>query len=426
MRNSPNPKLSIAPYFRWTIVVVLLAFAIGTVEAQQTSTSDQTNQSSSSSTQNASSAPSTTQSGAQSPTQQQQQQQQPDVSGPQSDTTPMIIRKKDPNAEQPKPEPPPEKPKKIDQIPEATFRVESALVNVDVSVLTKDGQFIPGLKQGNFKVFEDNVPQAITNFSQSEKPITAVMLLEFGNIPYQFNYDMLTGAYTFVQTLKKEDYIAVVDYDMKPHMLVDFTQDKRAIQGALNELRIPGFSETNLFDALYDTIDRLERVEGHKYIILMSRGLDTFSKLNLDKVTKKVKGAKDITIYAISTGQALRLMAEARGWGNTWTGEMAQMDYLQADNQMKTFAKLTGGKAYFPRFEGEFPEIFGDIAQTIRQQYTLAYHPSNSKLDGTYRKLKVELVGPDGGPLKIVDQHGKTVKYEIIARDGYTAKRTVE
>ena len=337
----------------------------------------------------------------------------------------MIIRKKDPNAA-PKPEPAPEKPKKVNEVPEATFRIEAALVNVDVSVVTKDGQFIPGLKQDNFKLLEDNVPQKISNFAQTEKPITAVMLLEFGNIPWQFNYDMLNGAYTFLQTLKKDDYIAVVDYDMKPHMLVDFTQDKRAVAGAVNELRIPGFSETNLFDALYDTIDRLERVEGHKYIILMSRGLDTFSKLNLDKVMKKIQGTKDLTIYAVSTGQALRLMAEARGWGNSWGGTLAQMDYLQADNQMKTFAKMTGGKAYFPRFEGEFPEIFSDIATTIRQQYSLAYHPTNSKLDGSYRKLKIELVGPDGGPLKVVDQHGKQVKYQIIAREGYTAKRTVE
>jgi len=93
---------------------------------------------------------------------------------------------------------------------------------------------------------------------------------------------------------------------------------------------------------------------------------------------------------------------------------------------MRTFASLTGGHAYFPRFEAEFSGIFHDIAADIRNQYTLAYHPTNTKLDGTYRKLKVELQGSDGGPLKIRDQKGKDVKVIVYARDGYTAKHQVE
>ncbi|MBV9670360.1 MAG: VWA domain-containing protein [Acidobacteriales bacterium] len=358
---------------------------------------------------------------------QQQQQPQVDVSGPQSDTAPVIVRKKNPNDEAPKPEPKPEKPKKIEGLSEPTFTSNSALVNVDVSVIAqKNGQFIPGLHQENFEVLEDGVPQRVVSFAQTQKPITAVLLVEFANMPYPFLMDMLNGAYTFTQSLKKDDYIAVTAFDMKPRIIVDFTQDKNAIQGALNQLRIPGFSETNVFDALYDTVDRLEGVEGHKYIILLTRGIDTFSKLNLDKTLKKLQGSKDITIYAVSTGQAFRLWLESHGaFSGAWGGAR-EMDYLQADNQLKTFAKMTGGKAYFPRFDGEFPEIFGDIASTVRNQYSLAYHPTNSKLDGTYRKLAIKLVAPDGEPLKIVDQKGKEVKITVIARDGYRAAHTVE
>jgi len=93
---------------------------------------------------------------------------------------------------------------------------------------------------------------------------------------------------------------------------------------------------------------------------------------------------------------------------------------------VRTFAQLTGGRAYFPRFQGELPEIFHDVAADIRNQYSISYHPTNAKLDGTYRKLKVELQAPDGGPLKIHDQKGKEVKYVVYAREGYTAKHTVE
>jgi hypothetical protein len=105
---------------------------------------------------------------------------------------------------------------------------------------------------------------------------------------------------------------------------------------------------------------------------------------------------------------------------------MANMSFLQGDNEMRTFASLTGGRWYHPRFEGEFPEIFRDIAADIRNQYVIAYHPSNNKQDGSYRKLKVELIAPNGEPLKVKDQKGKALKFDIIAREGYTAKHEVE
>src|SRR5207237_269595 len=213
--------------------------------------------------------------------------------------------------------------------------------NVDVLVTTKDGQFISTLKKDNFKVLEDGVPQTISNFNVSEAPITAVLLVEFASTNYYFMVDALNASYSFANSLKKNDWVAVISYDMRPHILADFTQDKRAVYGALNQLRIPGFAEPNLFDALYDTLDRLYQIEG---------------------------------------------------------------------------------RAYFHRFQGELPEIFHDISGDIRNEYNLAYRPTNPKLDGSYRKLKVEVVGPDGSPLKVRDQKGKDVKYQIVAREGYTAK----
>ncbi len=348
----------------------------------------------------------------------------PEAGGPGNDVGPYAIPKK---KEEAPPPPPPEKPKKIEGMPDYSIQVDVPLVNVDVSVVTKDGQFVPGLKKDNFRILEDGVAQKIATFNQTQAPITAVLLVEFAATNYYFMYDALNASYTFASGLKKEDWVAVEYYDMKPHILVDFTQDKRAVMGALNSLRIPGFSETNLFDALYDTLDRLDRVEGRKYVILVSSGVDTFSKLNLDQILKKVKATRNITIYPVSIGRAMREMVEARG-GTMPHGlaPISNIDYLQADNEMNTFARMTGGRAYFPRFQGELPEIFHYIAADIRNQYDITYHPTNTKLDGTYRKLKVEIVGPDGSPLKVKDQKGKDVKIQVIARDGYTAKHTVE
>jgi VWFA-related protein len=353
-----------------------------------------------------------------------------EAGGPTDNVGPYAIPKKK-TEDAPPPTPPPA-PKKAEDLPDYSLKVNVPLVNVDVMVTTKDGQFIPGLKQENFRVAEDGVPQPLKHFAVSQAPITAVLLVEFASTNYVFMVQALQASYAFANTLKKDDWVAVAYYDMQPHIIVDFTQDKKAVYGALNEMRIPGFSETNLFDALYDTLDRLDRVQGKKYVVLVTTGIDSFSKLTYDKILKKVKDTKDVTIFPISVGFIMREYCEthpsyycrmmAHGMGI----EVQNIDYLQADNEMRTFAAMTGGRAYFPRFEGELPELFGDISSDIRNQYTLSYSPSNTKLDGTYRKLKVQVVAPDGGPLKVRDQRGKDLKIEVVAREGYTAKHTVD
>ena len=350
----------------------------------------------------------------------------PEAGGPGADSGPYAVPKK--KEETPPPPPPPAAAKKIEGLPDYSLKVNVPLVNVDVLVTTKSGQAIPGLKKDHFRILEDGVPQTVTNFSVTQAPITAVLLTEFASTNYVFMIQALQASYAFANTLKKDDWVAVEYYDMKPHVLVDFTQDKKAIYGALNQLRMPGFAETNLFDALYDTLDRLDRVEGKKYVILVTTGIDTFSKLNLDQIMKKIKATKDVTIFPISVGFIVREYCEVHRCGYTHgIGiPVSNMDYLQGDNEMKTFAAMTGGRAYFPRFEGELPELFADITRDIRNEYSLSYSPSNTKLDGTYRKLKVQVVGPDGSPLKVRDQKGKDVKIDVVARDGYTAKHTVD
>lgn len=346
------------------------------------------------------------------------QEAAPTAGGPEGDVGTIAVPRK---KEEPHEEKKPEKFKNPAGMPDYSVRVDVPSVNVDVTVTTKNGVFVPGLKPENFRVLEDGVPQKVTSFKQTEAPITAVLLVEFANTNYWFINDMLTASYTFAQTLKPQDWIAVVSYDMKPQIWQDFTQDKRQLYATLGHLRIPGFSETNLFDALYDTLDRVERVEGQKYIILVASGVDTFSKHTLDDAYKKVKATPDVTIFAISTGGLLRNMAEPS------MSPATNIGYLQADNQMHTFATLTGGLYYKPTFTGQFPEDFRDISAAIRNQYSLTYHPSNTKQDGSYRKIKVELINPaTGEPLRMVNEKGKDVKYQIIARDGYKAKQVVE
>jgi VWFA-related protein len=303
------------------------------------------------------------------------------------------------------------------------IRVDTSIVNVDVSVLLdKNKQFVPNLTAKNFVVYEDGVPQTIRDVKVTQAPITAVMLLEFAANSYAFIYDMRNSADAFFQQLRPDDYIAVMTYDMRTTILTDFTSDKNVVQQSLDTLTIPGFSETNLFDALYETLDRLTRIDGRKDIILIANGRDTFSKINLDQILAKIKATPNVTIFSIGTGQFAREMSEASGR----MGGMTSVTYAQADNQMSTFARMTGGQSFFPLFQGALPDIFKDINQQIRSEYIISYQPANKALDGTYRKLHVELVDNEGHPMKMQDEKGKPLKYSIIARDGYTAKRQVE
>jgi VWFA-related protein len=341
-----------------------------------------------------------------------------------TDTNPTIVIPKKNPAEAPPPPPAEPQVKNPKGLENFSLRVDVPVVNLDVGVLLeKTHQFVPNLKQENFRIYEDGVPQKIVSFGRTQAPITAVLLCEFASTNYNFIYDMRNAAYAFAQQLRPDDYIAVVTYDMRTQILTDFTQDKRVVMQSLNQLMIPGFSETNEFDALYETLDRVTRIEGRKYIILVSSGIDTFSKINLDKIMQKIKQTPNVTIFAVGTGQAAQIMGRARSGG--MFGPKG-IDYLQAQNELNTFARMTGGQAFFPRFEAEMPEIFQQINSSIRNQYVLSYTPTNIRQDGTFRKIRVELVDAEGKPLQMQDEKHHNLRYDIVARDGYRAKKEVE
>lgn len=349
----------------------------------------------------------------------------PDAGGPGGDNGAIALpKKKEAPEDVPPPAPAEPKLKNPQGLENYSIRVDVPEVDVDVGVLLeKTGQFVPNLKPNNFKVYENGVEQKVIGFKRVEAPITALLVCEFAATNYHFIYDMRNAAWSFAQQLRPQDYVAMMTFDLRTQIVTDFTQDKRQLYNAIGSLMMPGFTDRNLFDALYEAEDRLTRIEGHKYIILIASGRDTFSKITLDKILQKVKNTPDVTIFAVSTGGAVRAMSEG---GPGFRQQINDLDYLQADNQMKTFAKMTGGMWFSPRFVAEMPDIFSSINSAIRSKYQLMYHPSDPKQDGTYRKLRVELVDDEGQPLRMQDEKHKPLKYDIIARDGYRARQEVE
>src|SRR5581483_7141730 len=348
---------------------------------------------------------------------------------PQSQTGDSVAKPKKPTDTTPPPDqaPIPSKYQKS-KTPAAdtpTFRANATTVNVDVSVLDDHNHFIPKIPAGNFRILEDGVPQQVSQFGIGDAPITICMLIEFSGRFQQFWtqgwYETLQASYGFLSTLKPDDNVAVVAYDLRPTILSDFSPDKRKAEEAMSRLRIPGFSESNVFDALTDMADRMSGIEGRKAILLIGTGLDTFSKITFDTARKSLQES-GVPIYTVSILQIARILAESNGMG-----PIAEMSFLQADNEMKTFSKETGGLSFFPRFVAEYGEVFRQIEFALRNQYSLSYHPTNMAKDGKFRHIKVELVNPENNePLRVTNEKGKSIKYQVLAKAGYKAPREVE
>jgi VWFA-related protein len=297
------------------------------------------------------------------------------------------------------------------QAPTTSISVQSNVVNLDVVVTDFDGNIIQGLQKQNFRVLDENQPQQISNFAPSEAPITIVVLMEFSKLlGGYFGYKAKGWAYGFLSHLNAKDWVAFKTFDLRTNILVDFTQNKQEVAQAVAGLYFPDFSEANLFDAILETMDQLKDVKGKKSILVIATGFDTFSKHTLDQTLKRVKET-DVTIFCVGMAEEIELY-----------GRGSHIDYLQAKNEMNTFAEMTGGYAWFPRFEGEMPEIFNSVATFLRSQYTIGFTP-NEAADGKYHKVKVEALDNDGNPLTTEDKKGKHKKVNVYARQGYSSPK---
>jgi VWFA-related protein len=300
-----------------------------------------------------------------------------------------------------------EKPKAVG---DAAIRLSVEQVRVDATVSTKDGNLITGLKQDNFEVYEDKVKQEITYFEPVEAPMTAVLVTEYSRaLPWEILYDAIMASYSFVDQMRPGDWVAVRAYDMRPETLVDFTQDKGEVLGALQKLNYPAYRESNLYDTVCDTLDRIEEVDQKTAVVLLASGQNTFSHKNLSQVYDRAKRTNAV-IYAVSLGQSYRIRNEPymSGSGN--------LDLLQGDTMLRTICKSTGGVAFFPRFQAQYREIFSSIAAMLRSQYALGYVSTNPKKDGKFRKINV-VVKVD------LDGDGKPDKVKVNSREGYIAEK---
>jgi VWFA-related protein len=347
-----------------------------------------------------------------------------------------VLAQLPPPSEQPQ-GPLPPKPTRPEDEPGYTLRVDVPVINVDVTVVDKNGGFVSGLRREHFRVYQDNVEQEIVAFAPTEAPITTVLLVEASPQLQELLYQNIDAAYLFLNQLRKDDWVALVGYDVKPRIEVDFTHDRNEVINALRHMQYGAgrFSELALYDALADTLENLKEVEcqsdtgckksiiliagGAKPDIMGRSGIDTISKLTWDDVRKRVRASR-VTIFTIDMSWITEnRLDRADALGHDVARQ--RLDVQIGKAQLQDIAEQTGGQMYSVRFQGQLPSIYSSIALQLRNQYSLAFRPKNFKRDGKYHKISVKLVGGDGQPLQVIDQNQKPVKYEILARKGYYA-----
>jgi Ca-activated chloride channel homolog len=287
-------------------------------------------------------------------------------------------------AQQPvQPAPPPPEPEPQQQTPEPplqsgyTIQRSVDLVVLHVSVTDEHGQFVPGLTEENFRVFEDDSEQKIAVLRQEDTPVSMGLLIDNSGSMADKREKVNAAALTFVKTSNPEDEVFVAHFNDKYFFDRDFTNNVGELRKALEQADPD--SSTALYDATAASLDHLK--SGYldkKVLLIVSDGEDNSSHRSLEAALQDAHRSNAL-IYAIG------LLREEKP-------ESAERD-RQA---LLAMARATGGTALFPENLGDVEATCTQMARDIRHQYTLAYYPTNTRKDGSFRLLRVQIIPPTG------------------------------
>src|SRR5215213_8315167 len=255
------------------------------------------------------------------------------------------------------------------------IRTNTELVVLNITVTDKTGQYVKGLKASDFKVYEDGVevqPNMIADFSLHESPYAAVVLLDSsGSMEARFTLAR-SAAIRFLDGLREEDVAAVYRFDSKVERVQEFSGG-RDLAPVAYAIRAKGM--TTLNDAIVEASRTLsDRPEHRKAIVILSDGMDTFSKASNDKAVESAL-AIGASIYAVDMSEL-----EVGGSGRR-----------QGATSLKGFAEKTGGRFIATPGGPALREAFTGIATELGHQYTLSYRPVNKNRDGKWRTLEVKV-----------------------------------
>ena len=260
-------------------------------------------------------------------------------------------------------------------IPRA-LRVDVNLVELHVSVMDGAGRPVGGLQQENFKVTENNIDQRITIFKHEDIPVSLGLVLDNSRSIEPRKARLDAAALSFVRNSNPDDETFIVHFDFEAKLSRPFTNDRTVLQNDLSSTK--PYGQTALFDGILLALDTMNEAKfSKKALLLVTDGIDNSSKGTLEKVLERVR-REHVMVFAI--------------------GLLSQSGGAQAEEALEKIAQVSGGRAYFPQTAEGASAIMDVIARDIREQYTLAYLPSNVLKNGAWRSVRVEINPPKGFP----------------------------
>ncbi|HEX3741288.1 MAG TPA: VWA domain-containing protein [Terriglobales bacterium] len=302
---------------------------------------------------------------------------------------------------------------------EIHFDPATRTVTIKLVVQDPNGYFIPNLRRDNFVVYENGVRQRNATVEVDHAPVSLVLLMEFGGRMPALNRSLATEVSRtgrqLLDVLGREDKLAVWKYGDNVQKLTGFSQKNVNLDLLLSDLGTPDVSETNLYDALFYAVDQMRSVTGRKAIVLVSSGIDTSSKATYQDLLNTVRNS-DTPIYVISLAMVFQNLVQIRSPAEP----LAKIDWSRVERELQEIASASGGRTYSPQSTLDLSGIYDDLLENLKVRYVITYQ-SSSDLDlNTPRTIRVQLVDPvTGGPLKIVDEGGRTIRANVIAQESY-------
>ena len=295
------------------------------------------------------------------------------------------------------------------------IRVSVDRVNVGVIVTDSSGQFVAGLRREDFHILDNGVEQPLSDFATIEEPAQVLLLVEAGPAVYLLEGGHLQAALALLDGLSSSDRVAVVKYADAPRALLDFTADKQAVVGAFGQLRFNlGFGSLNLSSSVSRILEWLTGVQGKKSIVLLSTGVDT-SASNESALVIQQLTVSDVRLLAVSLAGGLQDPQPIKKKKSLAKNSIqTARQFEEADQLLKRMAESTGGRAYFPLNAEDFHSAYGEIAQLVRHEYSLAFVPPIR--DGMVHSIKVLVDIP-----RTPAPNTQVAQYRIDHRQAYLA-----
>lgn len=285
---------------------------------------------------------------------------------------------------------------------EGVIKVETNLISIPVSVFDRNGLYIPNLRQSDFKIFEDGREQEIAYFGTSDKPFTVVLLIDTSPSTQYKIEEIQSAATAFVEQLRPQDSVMVIEFDASVHVLTEMTNDRQKIYKAI---RRADFGDgTSLYDAVeFSLRKRLSKIEGRKAIVLFTDGVDTTSyKANYDSTIIEAEEAEAMifpiyynTFFDNRGGISSPFPFPGQGGILSGRGNSAE-DYALGKKYLEDLAGATGGRVFRPEATpGGLTRAFEGIAEELRRQYNIGYYPQKEGKAGERRQIKVRVNRPN-------------------------------